>query len=250
MVADSNLTTTAETLPRRARFRLLRMLGRHWKDSVRHYGWRKTIRQSFAALGRALRESLPDHRRARFGDLDFDFDHNVDTTRSNAKFVPQFIAMLIGSPYFASEPWLFQEMMQALPIEFQAFTFVDLGSGKARALLLAAQYPFQQIIGVEFMPDLNSIARRNVAAYPQVESLEMDARDFEFPSTPLVVYMFNPFPEPVFAAVLANLECSWRESPRAMYIAYRSPELEHSLAGCKWLENVTGNERWVVYRAN
>ncbi len=230
------------------RFRRLRMLGRHWQDSIRHSGWRKTIQQSFTALLRALREALPDRRQARYGDLDFDFDHSVDTTRANVSFGQQFIAMLIGSPYFASEPWLFEEMMRALPIDFQQFTFVDLGSGKGRALLMASEYPFQKIIGVEFMPELNSAALRNIAVSSQIKSLEMDARDFEFPQVPLVVYLFNPFSEPVFAVVLTNLEHSWRENPRPVYVAYRSPEFEHLLADCKWLERIAGNEQWVIYK--
>ena len=196
-----------------------------------------------------MRESLPDRRRARYGDLDFDFDHSVDTSRANLGLGSQFIAMLIGSPYFASEPWLFEEMMRALPIDFREFSFIDLGSGKGRALLMASEYPFQKIIGVEFLPGLNRVAQQNIARYPQIASLEMDARDFEFPSSPLVVYLFNPFPEPVFASVLANLEDSWLENPRPVYVAYRSPEFEHLLAGCKWLGRVAESEQWVIYRA-
>ncbi|HEV3039978.1 MAG TPA: hypothetical protein VHA33_19590 [Candidatus Angelobacter sp.] len=143
----------------------------------------------FAGLIRALRESLPDRRRTRYGDLDFDFDHSFDTTRSNTKSIPQLVAMMTGSPYFATEPWLFGEMMQALPIHFAEFTFIDLGSGKGRALLMASKYPFRKIIGVEFMPDLNKYAKQNTSGLSQIVSLEMDARDFEFPAGPLVVYL-------------------------------------------------------------
>ena len=184
-----------------------------------------------------------------YGDLDFDFDHSVDTTRSNVSFGSQFIAMLIGSPYFASEPWLFEEMMRALPIDFREFSFVDLGSGKGRALLMASEYPFQKIVGVEFLPGLNRVAQQNIAGYPQISSLEMDARDFEFPSSPLVVYLFNPFPEPVFASVLANLEVSCQENHRPIYVAYRSPEFEHLLVGCEWLGRIAGSAQWVIYKA-
>jgi SAM-dependent methyltransferase len=206
------------------------------------------MQQLFAALGRALRESFPDRRRARYGDLDFDLDHSVDTMRANVNFGQQFMAMLIGSPYFASEPWLFEEMIGALPIDFRAFTFVDLGSGKGRALLMAARHPFQRIIGVEFMPDLSRTAKQNVAGYAQISTLEMDARDFDFPSVPLVLYLFNPFPEAVFVAALARLECSWRENLRPVFVVYRSPEFESLLAECNWLEKVTRNRQWVIYR--
>jgi hypothetical protein len=210
------------------------------------------MQQLLAALGRAVQDSLPDRRQARYGDLDFDLDHSVDTTRANVDFGLQFIAMLMGSPYFASEPWLFEEMMRTLPIDFREFTFVDLGSGKGRALLMASSYPFQNIVGVEFVPDLNRIAQQNISKHlgehrQRVVCLELDARDFTFPSGPLVVYLFNPFPELVFVAVLENLEHSLLESPRSVYVAYRSPEFEPLLAGCKWLEKIAGSEQWVIY---
>ena len=76
----------------------------------------------------------------------------------------------------------------------------------------------------------------------------MDARDFQFPAGPLVVYMFNSFPEPVFAAILENLRRSVSEKPRPLYVAYRYLEFEHLLAQCDWLEKTAGTEHWAVYK--
>ncbi len=42
-------------------------------------------------------------------------------------------------------------MMAALPIEFNQFTFIDLGSGKGRTLLMASDFPFRKILGVEIL---------------------------------------------------------------------------------------------------
>jgi len=52
--------------------------------------------------------------------------------------------------------------MQAMPIDLSKFTFIDLGAGKGRALLMASDYLFQKIIGVEFMPELHH-ARRKIS---------------------------------------------------------------------------------------
>jgi predicted RNA methylase len=41
-------------------------------------------------------------------------------------------------------------------------TFVDIGSGKGRALIIAAEYAFKRIIGVEYSPSLATICRRNL----------------------------------------------------------------------------------------
>jgi hypothetical protein len=170
-------------------------------------------------------ELLPSRRKASFGDLDYDWEHSVDTTRSNVGVGTQLLADLTARPYFATEPWLFEQIIQAIPIDFSKFTFVDLGSGKGRVLLMASGYPFQRIIGVEFMSDLHCAAIKNVASYShdrqqcrQIEALCMDARDFQFPAKPLVVYLFNPFSESTFMQILENLRQSIEQAPRPVYI--------------------------------
>ena len=61
----------------------------------------------------AMLELLPSRRKARFGDLDYDWEHSVDTTRSNVGFRTQLLTGSTARPYFASEPWLFEEIMEA-----------------------------------------------------------------------------------------------------------------------------------------
>ena len=233
------------------------MFRRHWRQSVIHYGRWRTARETLSALGRALLELTPSRRAARYGDLDYDLEQSVDTTQALVSFRTQIKAALTGNAYFASEPWLFAQMMQALPIRFQDFTFIDLGSGKGRALLMAAAHGFRQIIGVEFLPELHRAAEENIRKFvaerkpsTQIQSLCMDALDFEFPAGPLVVYLFNPFPEPVFAAVLGNLRQScFEHDPRPVYVVYRYVEFERLLAKSDWLEKIGGTEQWAVYRA-
>ncbi len=201
-----------------------------------------------------LLELLPSRRKARFGDLDYDWEHSVDTTRSNVGFGTQFLAGVTARPYFATEPWLFEQIMQAIPADFSQFTFIDLGSGKGRVLLMASDYPFQQIVGVEFMAELHRVAIKNVTSYSNdrqrcrcIETLCVDARDFQFPSDPLLVYLFNPFSESTFAQVLQNLRQSIEQVPRPVYIAYRFTEFERLLAESHWLEEIAGSEQWAVY---
>jgi len=211
----------------------------------------------------ALLELMPSQRKTRFGDLDYDWEHSVDTTRSNVGFRTQFLTGVTARPYFATEPWLFEQIMQALALSIQQsvvsqgladFTFIDLGCGKGRVLLMASDYPFKRIIGVEFMPDLHRSAQKNIVGYSndrqqcqQMETVCMDARDFQFPSGPLVVYLFNPFFEATFAQVLENLRHSVEQMLRPIYIAYRFTEFENLLAQEPWLEKIAGTERWAVY---
>jgi SAM-dependent methyltransferase len=207
------------------------------------------------AAWRALLELLPSRRKARFGDLDYDWEHSANTTRSNVRFGTQFLTGLTARPYFATEPWLFEQIMQAIPVDFSQFTFIDLGSGKGRVLLMASDYPFQRIVGVEFMPDLHRVAQKNIASYSstrrqcqQIETVCMDARDFQFPLEPIVVYLFNPFSEATFAQVIESLRRSIEQVPRPVYIAYRFTEFEKLLAQEAWLEKVAAAEQWAAYK--
>jgi Methyltransferase domain len=254
---DSKLTRSAHAAPQEGTFSSRQAFARHWRESVRYFGWWRSLRELVGAAWRALLELLPSRRKAGFGDLDYDWDHSVDTTRSNVGFGTQFLTGLMARPYFATESWLFGQIMQAIPVDFSQFIFIDLGSGKGRVLLMASDYPFQRIVGVEFMPDLHHSAQANIARYSsdrqkrrRVEAICMDARDFQFPLDPLVVYLFNPFSEPTFARVLENLRRSLEQAPRPVYIAYRFTEFENLLAQATWLEKVAGTEQWAVYIAD
>jgi hypothetical protein len=244
-----------------------RAFARHWRESVRYFGWWRSLCEMASAIWDALLELLPSRRKAAFGDLDYDWEHSVDTTRSNVGFRTQLLTGVTARPYFATEPWLFQQIMRALALGIQQsavsqgdvaalqdFTFIDLGSGKGRALLMAAQYGFKKIVGVEFMPELHRAAQENIAKYAserqqcrQIESICMDARDFQFPPWPLVLYLFNPFSESTFIHVLDNLRRSLEQSARPIYIAYRFTEFESLLERSDWLTKVAETEQWAVY---
>ena len=264
--ADSKLASGTSARAHAGDFKFSRSLARFWREGRRHYGTWRTLRELVSSFSRAMIELTPSYRRARYGDLDYDLEQSVNTTRANVSFRTQWMATVAGSPYYASDPWLFAEIMQALGtppirIRFEGFTFIDLGSGKGRALLMAAEHPFPRIIGVELIPELHQASLENIRAFiqsnrlsgrlkaPCIETLCMDARDFQFPPEPLVVYLFNPFPEPVFAAVLSHLRQSVLESPRPVYVAYRYIEHEQLFAESDWLTKVAGTEQWAIYRS-
>jgi hypothetical protein len=107
---------------------------------------------------------------------------------------------------------LFRHAMKNLQICYQEFTFIDFGSGKGRNLLLASDYPFSEIIGVEFSFELHSIAVNNIAIYGDrrrkcsaIRSFCADAAEYPLPTTNLIAFFFNPFDEIVFAEILSNM---------------------------------------------
>jgi SAM-dependent methyltransferase len=225
-----------------------------WGERAARSGaWSATL--SFASvLWEFLRDSTPSRRKQRYGDVDYDWDHRVDTTGATVGWRDRLLGMFL-SPYQPTEPELFHEMLRSLDIDFHQFTFVDLGSGKGRTLLMAADYPFYRIIGVELLPDLQRIAEENIRKYKSdsqkscaLESQCGDARDFVFPPQPLVLYLFNPLPEPGLALVVNHLEVSVKENPRPVYVLYHNPLLEHVLAKST-LRKIGGTSQFSVYEA-
>jgi SAM-dependent methyltransferase len=149
---------------------------------------------------------------------------------------------LHNAGYFGVAPSAFRQILERLHLDFEKYTFIDLGSGKGRALLIASEYPFHAIVGAELSPRLHAIAVANIAAYRgpaqqcrNLRSIEADATEFSFPAGPLVVYLWNPFEAPVFTSVLANLEAALARQPREIYIIYIQPDLEALLeASSSW----------------
>lgn len=128
----------------------------------------------------------------------------------------------LGVSYIATRPHQFRNAMALLDIDLANATFVDLGSGKGRVLMMAAQYPFAQIIGVEFAAELHAICQANLAKFGdrRITSQHGDAETFDFPATDLVVYMNNPFDRPLVERIASRIADSARTTPRTVRIVY------------------------------
>ncbi len=113
------------------------------------------------------------------------------------------------------EIWL--ETEPAHPLK--RYTFVDIGAGKGRAMLVASEFPFKQVVGVELNAAMADVARRNVShweesrrsdptarRHAQVRLVEQDALEYAWPKTPCVVFMFHPFEAPLMKKLLQRIE--------------------------------------------
>jgi SAM-dependent methyltransferase len=235
---------------------MLKFLRTWWRDQTQERGVVSATFLLFRNLWRFLRDSTPERRRQRYGDMEYDWEHRVNTTSGTLGWRERLLGTF-HSPYQPTDPALFQEMMSALPIQFDQFTFIDIGSGKGRTLLMASEYPFQKIIGVELLPELNQVAQENLRLYQSesqkcfaLESACADATNFSFPAGPLVLYLFNPLPESGLRQMLINLDRSLTASPRPAYVLYHNPLLEHVLAGTAQLTRLSGTESYSLYRSS
>lgn len=112
-------------------------------------------------------------------------------------------------------------------------TFVDIGAGMGRAVLLAAEMPFRQVIGVELNPALVRIARRNIAvwratgrAHAPMRMVQGDAVELAFPPGPCVAFLFNPFGAVVMKRWLKSLTKAFADRPGELDILYVNYEQE------------------------
>jgi hypothetical protein len=230
---------------------------RAWiRDMVRARGVMSALRYYLVGGASLLRDLTPERRRSRYGDIDYDFDHGVDTTWATVSLRTRVRELLSGGQYQPSEPALFNEILGALPEPPDGYTFIDLGSGKGRTLLMASDYPFRRIVGVEILAELDAIAIQNIARYQSerqkcfdVNSHAGDARDFVFPAEPTVLYLFNPFSEHALRGVLANLHDSLAESPRPTFVIYHNLVHERVFASCSWLQPVYRTSQFAIYKA-
>lgn len=193
------------------------------------------------ALWGFVLDSTPERRRSRYGDMEYDWEHHVNTTSGTVGWRARLLG-IFHSPYQPTDPVVFREMMAILPIDFSEFTFVDLGSGKGRTLLMASEYPFRRILGVEILPELHRAAEENIRAYKsatqrcgQIESVCADASEFALPKEPLVLYLFNPLPAQGLGKVLEKLKQSLLLIPRKTFILYQNPVLADNLRDHGWL---------------
>jgi hypothetical protein len=230
-----------------------------WQDIAVREGRVAATSQLAAALWEFARDSTPERRRQRYGDADYDWEHRVNTTSAAVNWRDRLLGVF-HSPYQPTESTLFHEMLDALHqqthLNFPDFVFVDVGSGKGRTLLMASDYPFRRIVGVELLPTLHLAAQENLSKYRSesqkcfaLESICADATEFPFPDEPTVLYLFNPFPESGLKRMMAKLGQSLLAHPRAVYVLYHNPLLEHVLGESAALKKIGETHQYLIYQA-
>jgi SAM-dependent methyltransferase len=188
---------------------------RRWVGWMR-WAWRQRgVRGAFELL---LERILRPRRRVRVHP--FDRVHGVETSgvidggslavgQLHAEFATFYQAVPPSRMRAVLARW--RRAPGVLPVG--EYTFVDVGCGKGRALLLASELPWREVVGVELDAGLAAVAERNVAqwvaagrALAPMRVVCGDAATVALPEGPLVVYLFNPFQAPVLRALLERLQ--------------------------------------------
>jgi len=140
--------------------------------------------------------------------------------------------------------WHIKRILSALHLTPGVDVFLDYGSGKGRAVVVAALVPLKRVVGVELLNDLSLVAIDNINSAASrlkcsdVEIETVDAADYVLPSDVTHIFLFNPFHGSVLQAVLGQVRESWLQHPRKITIAYiLPPTLENLLDECDWLKS-------------
>ncbi|HTP78373.1 MAG TPA: class I SAM-dependent methyltransferase [Rhizomicrobium sp.] len=171
----------------------------------------------------------------------------LDVPSPNAKF---------AYCYRGTLGWVIRLFLRQLPLADKPFDFVDFGSGKGRALLVASEFPFVSVTGVEFCESLHEVAVKNLARLParqnqagRVKSVLGDATEFALPQRDLVTYFYNPFGPPVLDAVAERL-IAHRHSGFDVYVIYINPRHRDVFERSGKFETVFVHEKGLIYRVN
>lgn len=211
---------------------------------MRDHGFFVTIKKAFYVLYRDLQEWR------------FDFSRNVDTrglvTHPQESDNPLHLTAM---PYDATTPMLFREIMKMTRGMELPTAFFDMGCGKGRVLMMAAEHGFYDITGVEFAEPLAHAAEENIARYLRkknwqsvnIDVVHCDAATYSFPDKNAVIFFYNPFAESVMAKTLQNIRSSARLN-RQRYIIYHTAFFDDLVGNPAEYALLLKTDNYSVYR--
>jgi SAM-dependent methyltransferase len=201
----------------------------HW--SIHHRGVGGTMRAVTNSLGRRINpQPLPATH-------PFDLAHGTDTgglipgcDLASGHDSDSHIEGYAAVPPSRFRATIARWQASKAPHNLDEYCFIDLGCGKGRALLLASEYDFREVVGVELNPPLTVIARSNVNiwiaegnARSPIRVEQKDALDLEWAAGPCIVFLFNPFDDALTRQVAERLAIAFRDRPLDLEVLYYKP---------------------------
>ncbi len=132
--------------------------------------------------------------------------------------------------YGGSQPSILRRTLRAIP-DLDRSVFLDLGCGKGRATVVATEFPFRRIIGVELAPSVVPFARANAERigwqFPErtpIEVIEGDALATAIPDGQVVIFFYHPFFRALMKKIVAKMENALKgKEERRIFVVYYDP---------------------------
>jgi len=134
-----------------------------------------------------------------------------------------------ASIYQATNYYLIEKAFQFLKDENVNYSITDFGSGKGRAMVVAAFYGFKRITGIDFAESLCREADLNIEKikpfFPETNFQVIcdDAVNYKIENDTNVFFFFNPFDEVMMLQIVKNILSSLKKKSRKIYIVYINP---------------------------
>lgn len=226
-----------------------------WKDKAVRYFRQRGVAGTLKLTLALVKEGLSG-RWQHYRDELFDRRFGVDTAGTlvlpELQSDPRFA---YGNAYAPTPRSVFLRMVRKLKVDYRNFLFIDFGCGKGKALLLAAEFHFKRIIGIELSAKLIGVAEDNLRIYlsrtgkPNVFQLVcMGVGEYPIPNGPAIYYFANPFQAEVMRRVLENIRRSLAAAPRESYIVYLDPVLQGLLDESGFLAPIKKSALYSIWR--
>lgn len=232
------------------------ILVRKLKQSIARDGWFGPLKAAGRKAKFVVHSISPSARRSRILERSFDDEYGVSTggRQSLSTLSVKSENVEMGNGYQATSPEMFRKMIECIHADLSPYTFVDLGSGKGRTLILASDFPFKSIVGVEFAKELHETAVKNLTTlsdsdqkYERVTLIHGDATEFEIPMREAVLYLYNPFEEPVMRLFATNLRNSLDLARRQTFVIYHNARFPQCFDEIPHLTRIAVNDEFVVW---
>jgi hypothetical protein len=141
-----------------------------------------------------------------------------------------------STAYFGVAPSVFHALLRRWQrtkpyAPLSGFTFVDIGAGMGRAMLLASEFPFKRVEGIELNPALAVVARKNIrewrSAGRAIAPMRITCCDIlqcSLPKGPCLAFLFNPFGDSVMRRLLKQLARTFANRPGQLDLLYVNNE--------------------------
>jgi len=191
------------------------------RDHIRGYGVTPTVKKVVSTLY----------------DSFYDWTHGTETSKMawSESLVTDSEKKVHANCYQPSKARPFSRLVSELNLP-RGTAFVDVGAGKGRMLLVAAEYGFDRIVGVELCADLSARARQNVEIFrktrrnlPDIHVVNSDVVKFSIPDGDVVFYLNNSFGIPVLMQFLQIIRRALDSSSRRVWMIYSPPVFDSAV---------------------
>ncbi|MFT5701027.1 MAG: SAM-dependent methyltransferase [Desulforhopalus sp.] len=199
-----------------------------------HYGWAHYISQQLSKRLPLLKPATErfDHTLGKYTDkksVYFDQLHGTQTfTRQSCQVSNSIAIEDLCWGYGPTNPDFFREIIAAVPVNLSTYSFIDVGAGKGMALMLASEFGFNEMVGVELSPHLIESGKINIQRYNYSTKktvkpswIQADILDWPIPSKDSLFFFNNPLPGDIALQAIHRLEEAVANTESRLIIAYR-----------------------------